>query len=66
MGLTGASVGSRGTVALQHRPGLPAGQAHQVGLAAALSKPLVGEGVAELVRVQPGQAGTGPAAAKHL
>lgn len=56
MGLTGASVGSRGTVALQHRPGLPAGQPHQIRLAAALGEPLMGECVAELMRVQAGKA----------
>jgi hypothetical protein len=37
--------------------GLPAGQPHQIGLAATLGQPGVGEGVTELVRVQPWQTG---------
>jgi hypothetical protein len=49
VGLTGAGVGGRGAVALQHLTRLPAGQAHQVGLAAAVGQPLMGEGVPELV-----------------
>jgi hypothetical protein len=49
VGFAGALVGGRGIVTVQHRAGAPAGQAHQVGLAAALGEPLVGEGVAELV-----------------
>ena len=39
MRLAGADLGSAGAVALQHRPGLPAGQPHQVRLAATLGKP---------------------------
>ena len=45
MGLAGALVGGRGTVAVRHGAGAPAGQAHQVGLAAVLGEPLMGEGV---------------------
>jgi hypothetical protein len=40
VGLAGAGVGGRGAVALEHLTRLPAGQAHQVGLAAALGQPL--------------------------
>ena len=54
MGLAGAGVSGRGAVALEHRAGLPAGQAHQVRLATALGEPLVSERVAELVWVQSG------------
>jgi hypothetical protein len=54
VGLAGAGVSGRGAIALKHRAGLPAGQAHQVRLATALGEPLVGERVAELVRVQAG------------
>jgi hypothetical protein len=43
VGLAGASVGRRGAVALQHRTGLPAGQAHQVGLSPTLGEPLMGK-----------------------
>jgi hypothetical protein len=56
VGLAGAPVGGRGTVAVQHGTGAPAGQAHEVGLAAALGEPPMGEGVAELVGMQPGKA----------
>ena len=49
MGVAGAGVGGAGAVAGHHRPRSPPGQAHQVDLGAALGKPLVGEGVAELV-----------------
>jgi hypothetical protein len=37
---------------LEHHPGLPARQPHQVGLATALAEPEVGEGVPEQVGVQ--------------
>jgi hypothetical protein len=46
VGLAGALICGRGAVAVQHGPGAPAGQAHQIGLAAALGEPLVGERVA--------------------
>jgi hypothetical protein len=45
---------------------LPAGQAHEVGLPAAFGQPLVGEGVAQLVRVQAGQASLLTTASQHL
>ena len=62
----GAGVGGRGAVAAEHRPGPPAGQAHEVRLAAALGEPGVREGVAKLMRVQVGKAGLGTPAAKDL
>jgi hypothetical protein len=62
VGLAGASVGGGGAGALQHRAGLPAGQAHQVGLSPVLGEPLMREGVAELMRVQVRQAGLAAAA----
>jgi transposase len=55
--LAGAFVGCRGAVAAQHRAGLPAGKAHQVGFVATLGQPKMGECMAELVRVEPFQAG---------
>jgi hypothetical protein len=66
MGLTSPGVRGRGAVTLQHRTGLPARQAHQVGLPAALGQPLVREGVAQLVGVQAGQASLLAAASQHL
>ena len=66
MGLTSSGVRGRGAVALQHRTGLPAGQAHQVGLPAAFGQPLVREGVAQLVWVQAGQTSLLAAASQHL
>jgi hypothetical protein len=51
VGFTGAGVGGRGAVPLEHRAGLPASDAHEVGLGAALGEPLVREGVPELVRM---------------
>lgn len=66
MRFAGAGVGSRGTVATKHRGRAPAGETHQVRLAAALSSPLVAEGVAELVRVQARQAGLLTSATDHL
>jgi hypothetical protein len=54
--LTGTLIGGGGAVAAQHRGGLPAGQAHEVGALAALRLPGVGEGVAELVCVEVGDA----------
>jgi hypothetical protein len=65
MGLTGALVRHRGAVAL-HRPGLPACQPHQVGLAAALAEPEVGEGVPKQVRVQVLDPGLAAPTAKQL
>src|SRR6266498_1595723 len=53
VGFTGAGVGGRGAIALQHDAGLPAGDAHEVDLTAALGEPRVREGVPELVRTQP-------------
>jgi hypothetical protein len=66
MGLTSPRVRGRGAVALQHRAGLPAGQAHQVGLPTALGQPLMGEGVPQLVGVQARQASLLTAAPQHL
>ena len=57
MRLAGAFVGRGGAVAAQHRAGLPAGKTHQVGLVATLRQPQVGEGVAELVRMESLQPG---------
>jgi hypothetical protein len=51
VGVAGAGVGGAGAVAGHHRPRSPPGQAHQIHFGAALGKPLVGEGVAELVGV---------------
>jgi hypothetical protein len=45
----GAGIGGRGAVALQHDAGLPAGDAHEVHLAAALGEPRMREGVPEPV-----------------
>src|SRR6266508_5243842 len=66
VGLPGPSVGGRGAVAAQHGGGLPAGDAHEVGLVAALGAPGVGEGVAEQVRVQAVDAGLPAAAPEEL
>jgi hypothetical protein len=62
MGFTGASVGRECAIALEHRPRLPPGDLHQVGLSAILDQPLVGEGVPELVRVQARETRLGAAA----
>ncbi len=51
VGFTGAGVGGRGAVPLEHRAGLPASDAHEVGLGAGLGEPLMREGVPELVRM---------------
>jgi hypothetical protein len=59
-------IGDRGSVALEHRPGLPSRQPHQVGLATALTEPEVGEGVPEQVGVQVLDAGLAPPAAQEL
>jgi hypothetical protein len=53
MGGQGALASRARAVALKHLPAAPAGQAHEVGLAAAAREPAVGERVAELVRMQP-------------
>jgi hypothetical protein len=45
-------IGSGGAVALEHGAGLPPGDTHQIRLGATLGQPLVGERVAELVRVE--------------
>jgi hypothetical protein len=57
MRLASAGVSGRGAVAGHHRPRPPPGQAHQVHLGAGLGKPLVGEGMAELVEVRQVEAG---------
>jgi hypothetical protein len=54
---TGADVGGRGAVTAEHLARAPAGQPHQVGLTATLGEPGVSEGMAELVRMEPWQAG---------
>jgi hypothetical protein len=51
VGLAGAGVGGRGAIAGEHLAGAPTGDAHQIHLVAAGAEPLVGEGVAEHVRV---------------
>src|SRR5215216_6124806 len=66
MRFAGADVGGRRPIAIEHLAGPPAGQPHQVGLAATLGEPGVGKGVAKLVRVQPWQAGLLSAAAQEL
>ena len=66
MGLSGTSVGGSGAVPLEHLAGLPAGDAHQVGLRPTLGEPLVGEGVAELVGMQAGDAGLLATAVQHV
>src|SRR6266566_9288764 len=66
VGFTGAGVGGRGAIALQHDAGLPAGDAHEVDLTAALGEPRVREGVPELVRTQPIDPRLLAAAANHL
>ena len=66
MGLAGPGISGRGPIALQHGARLPTGQAHQVGLPAAFSQPLVREGVAQLVRMQTRQTGLLAAAPQHL
>src|SRR6266700_574886 len=57
MGLAGASITGGSGIAAQHLRGMPAGEAHEVGLVAALGAPAVGEGVAEHVRMQALDAG---------
>src|SRR5947208_89567 len=66
MCVAGAVVSGSSAVAAQHRAGLPPGQAHEVGLVAALRQPLMREGVAKLVRVEALDAGVTAAAADHL
>jgi len=53
--LAGTSIGRRGAVALEHGAGPPGGEPHQVHLAAAVCKPLMREGVPELVGMQAGE-----------
>lgn len=65
MGLACSNVGSRGPIALEHRARPPAGQPHQIRLAATFSEPLVGEGVAKLMRMQARQTGFPATALKH-
>jgi hypothetical protein len=52
--LASASVGARGTVALEHGPGLPAGDPHEVCLGNTLREPRMREGVTQLVACSPG------------
>jgi Oxidoreductase family, NAD-binding Rossmann fold len=66
MCLASPGIGSRGAVALQHRAGFPAGQAHQVRFTTAFRQPLVGKGVSQPVRVQAGQADLMAASFQHL
>src|SRR5215211_7009530 len=66
MGFAGTLVRDRGTIALQHGPGFPACQPHEVGLATALAEPEVGEGVPEQVGVEVLDAGLPAAAAEEL
>jgi hypothetical protein len=66
MGLASPSIGSRGAVALKHRTGLPAGQAHQVRFATAFREPLVRERVSQPVGVEVWQAGLVAASLQHL
>jgi hypothetical protein len=56
VGFAGAALGGGFGVAVDHLAGLPAGQAHEVAFIAAGGEPGVGEGVAELVGVQAGEA----------
>ena len=65
MGFAGPGISGRGAVALQHGPGLPPGQTHEVGFVTAQGKPLMGEGVAELMRMEAREADLGAAAAQH-
>ena len=65
MGLACSNVGSRSPVALEHRARSPAGQSHQICLAAALCQPLVSERVAELMRMQARKPGFPAAALEH-
>jgi Transposase/Domain of unknown function (DUF4188) len=64
--LTGPFIRGGGTVAGEHRPGPPAGDAHEVGLVATLGEPGVGEGVAELVGMKARDAGLLAAAVQHV
>ena len=48
-GFASALVGGAASVAVDHRPGAPTGQAHQVAFLAAFGEPLVRERVAKLV-----------------
>jgi hypothetical protein len=57
---------ARRGVAVDHLAGLPAGQAHQVAFVAAGGQPRVGEGVAELMRVQAGEPDAGAAVGDDL
>ena len=66
MRLTSSFIGGGCTVALEHGPRPPAGDPHEVGLVAALGEPGVGEGVAELMRVEAGDAGLLAAPVEHV
>jgi hypothetical protein len=66
MCLASPGIGSRGTVPLEHRTGLPAGQAHQVRLTTTFGEPLVGEGVPQPVGVQISKTSLATAAFQHL
>jgi hypothetical protein len=63
--LSSSGVGGRSAVPLEHSAGLPIRDAHEVTFRAALGEPLVGEGVAELVRMEAWEADLGAAAAQH-
>jgi hypothetical protein len=63
VGFAGAALRCRLGIAVHHLAGPPAGKSHQVALIPAGRQPGVGEGVAELVRMQPRQAGRSPRAA---
>ena len=66
MRFAGAGVGGRSPITTEHLAGPPAGQPHQIGLAATLGEPSMGEGVAELMRVQSRQASLLSPAAQEL
>jgi len=66
VGFSGSGVGGGGAVAVEHLAGLPADEAHQRVVVAAGEAPLVGEGVAEHVRVQLRNAGCSPPLPDHL
>jgi conjugative relaxase-like TrwC/TraI family protein len=64
--LTSTGVGCTRTVPLEHRPPLPPGDLHQIGLGATLHQPLMGEGVPQLVGMQSWQPRPSAPTAQHL
>lgn len=64
--VSGALVRPGRPVAAQHLPRPPAGEPHQVALCTTGLQPVVGEGVAELMRMQPDDAGLAGSATKHV